>query len=860
MNEPAHDTSDEFGRGVVAHQLQSFDWSRTSLGPVDRWPDRLRSTLALTLASPAPMLVWWGRELLGFHNDASIPLLGDRHPFSLGEPAQRMWSDVWSVLGPVAADLLRGGGGVVLHDVRMLVSNGSDLEETYVTWSFGVVRSERGATEGVLATLQDTTAKVQTERRIRMLHDLAERTSSTSTEEDTVRVALDTLAANALDLPFMLLYIVSADGHRAELAGARGWVDHVEPGVPHQVSLLAHGDAGWPLVEAMRSGREHLVENLSNRFGAPSPLGSTRPEQALILPITLPAEKNPAALLVVGVSPHRALDERYQALFRATAEQLSVALTQARARDAERRLTDGLAELERREAALSTKVSHAFRTPLTLILGMTEDALASPERTLAGEPLESVRRSALRLMKSIDGLLDFSRLEAGRLQGSFEATDLAAVTRAVVATFRPAIEAAGLTLELHCPPLPQPVFVDREMWAKIVLNLLSNALDTTFHGSIGVSTRWCGDHVNLEIRAGGSSLDEAELERVFERFHRPSGIRTRSHASLGIGLALAHDLVRVHDGSIRVGKLGGGTVFTVSVPCGFAHLPPERIGTGPVAMGTSVATAFIEEALSWTRSSQTAEAPDPVNEARPPSNAARILVVEADADLRAYVVSALRRHYVVDCAVDAASAVRLAAAQRPALIVSDSMLPDLDGASLLRALQEDRDLRRIPVLLLATRTEDGLVEALEAGAHGHLFKPFASADLLARVRAHLGLAPPREVLDHFLELSSDLVCVTNSAGQLVRVSASFAGLGWTPGELLDRPFLDLVHPEDVMQVMDCLELLIDGGAALELDTRCRRKDGSHVVVSWSVERDASGRLVAIGREASVAHARRALPT
>ena len=248
-----------------------------------------------------------------------------------------------------------------------------------------------------------------------------------------------------------------------------------------------------------------------------------------------------------------------------------------------------------------SNVSHEFRTPLTLMLGPVEDALADADEPLPPgqrERLETAHRSGLRLLKLVNTLLDFSRIEAGRARASYEPTDLAALTAELASNFRSACEKAGLRLVVDCPPLPEPVFVDRDMWEKVVLNLVSNAFKFTLEGEVVVRLGPVGGAVELSVRDTGTGIPAGELPRIFERFHRVDGARGRTHEGTGIGLALVHELVRLHGGSVRAeSTLGRGSTFVVSVPLGNAHLPADSVGASRPPAATAVgATAFVEEA------------------------------------------------------------------------------------------------------------------------------------------------------------------------------------------------------------------------------------------------------------------------
>src|SRR5690606_19703857 len=194
----------------------------------------------------------------------------------------------------------------------------------------------------------------------------------------------------------------------------------------------------------------------------------------------------------------------------------------ARAYEHERERTVRLAELDRAKTAFFWNASHEFRTPLTLLLAPIEQLAAQVDAPLRGQ-VDLIRRNALRLQKLVNTLLDFARIEAGRARARYEPHDLTALTRDLASSFRSAIESEGLTFTVDCDELPEQVWVDRDMWEKIVLNLLSNALKFTFAGSITIALRAEGDRARLEVSDTGEGIAPDQLSRVFEPFHRIEG-------------------------------------------------------------------------------------------------------------------------------------------------------------------------------------------------------------------------------------------------------------------------------------------------------------------------------------------------
>ena len=422
-----------------------------------------------------------------------------------------------------------------------------------------------------------------------------------------------------------------------------------------------------------------------------------------------------------------------------------------------------LAELDQAKTSFFSNVSHELRTPLTLLLGPIQDLLAGPEPLTAAqrERLELAVRNAGRLLRHVNNLLDFTRIEAGRLQPQYEPTDLARLTSELASSFESACEQAGVRLVVDCPALAEPVHVDRGQWEKIVLNLLSNAFKHTFEGAIEVKLRAARDEIELEVRDSGVGIPSAELPRIFERFHRVPGARARTHEGSGIGLALVKELIELHGGGIAVdSELGVGTAVKVHVPRGRRHLPDEKLDASVRSHSTApAATAYVEEALRWTGDTdRLRERGDRVEPTEPGAATAQeqteaapatVLVAEDNADMRDYLTRLLSDHWRVREAADGRAALEAARAEPPDLVLSDVMMPGLDGFELVAALRADAATRAVPVVLLTARVgEQSTVEGLEAGADDYVVKPFSAPELIARVRTHLELSRQRAELAH----------------------------------------------------------------------------------------------------------------
>ena len=562
----------------------------------------------------------------------------------------------------------------------------------------------------------------------------------------------DVLGGNPRDIPFAVIYIIENGGHAAHLAASVG----LEANGWHPSSLVTldgDGQVSWPPLSTVLKERCPLeVDDLGAYLtDLPQRPWSEAVRRALVLPIQAAASEHLAGLLVAGVSPRRPLDAPYRGFLDLVAGHLSSALADARAYESERKRAEALAELDRAKTAFFTNISHEFRTPLTLMLGPLEEELrANPQ---AQARLEVVHRNSLRLLKLVNTLLDFSRIEAGRSHATYQATDLSTATAELASQFRSAAEKVGLRLLVTCPPLPFEMYVDRGMWEKILFNLLSNAMKFTFEGAIEVSLsaeqpRSPGEPCALlRVRDTGVGIPQAELPRIFERFHRVRGVQARTHEGTGIGLALVKELVQLHGGDLEVASVEGrGSCFTVRIPSGTAHLPPAQITSGSVAPpDLSAAAAFVQEVLRWTPEPGGPEAPSefPQGEGRP-----RILLADDNADMRDYLQHLLEGTYEVVAVPDGEAAFAAALACRPNLVLTDVMMPRLDGFGLLHQLRSNPRTRTLPVILLSARAgEEARVDGVAQWADDYLVKPFTARELQARVTTHLALARVRGELE-----------------------------------------------------------------------------------------------------------------
>jgi signal transduction histidine kinase/DNA-binding response OmpR family regulator len=729
--------------GEMGELIRAKDWAQTPLGPPSSWSPSLRMMVPFLLANRFPLLLWWGPDFCQIYNDAYRPVLGTKHPQFLGRPVRECWSEIWDILRPLIETPYNGGPATWMEDIHLEVNRFGFTEETHFTIAYSPVPDETvsGGIGGVLATVHEISEKVVGQRRLVILRDLSTQSLEAKTAEEACAIAATTLTFHPRDVPFAAFYLLDADKQQPRLAGS---TDNMKS-LASLLSVDASGDSIWPLKEITRTQKLILVDNLPALLGDALPAGpwSDPPQQAAVVPIRSTTPSQLAGILVLGISSRLRFDDAYRNFVDLAASQIATAIGNARAYEEERKRSEALAELDRAKTAFFSNVSHEFRTPLSLMLGPIDDVLSAGDlKPEVRDRLEVARRNSQRLHKLVNSLLDFSRIEAGRIEAVYEPVDIANLTAELASVFRSTIERAGLSLIVDCAYSGQLVYVDRDMWEKIVLNLLSNAFKFTFEGEIRVTLRASESGVELAVTDTGTGIPDNELPRVFERFHRVKNARGRSYEGSGIGLALVKELVKLHGGTVSVAsQLNHGSRFKVSIPFGTSHLPADRIAASRTLTSTAVhSDAYLEEAVRWIPSESQPSF------TRSDRKSQRIVLADDNSDMREYVRRLLNDGgYEVIAVADGEAALSTALSQKVDLILSDVMMPRLDGFALIAALRKDERTATTPVILLSARAGgESRVEGLDAGADDYLVKPFSARELIARVESHLKLAHLRQ--------------------------------------------------------------------------------------------------------------------
>ena len=711
----------------MARRFEEFDWSKTSIGAVKRWPVTWRNVVNLMLGSGFPGAVGLGPELIYVYNDPFIALGGPaRHPQALGRPVREVWREIWEpVLERRFSETLSTGQPTGEIDLLLPLVRSGYLEETYISFSFSALTDDHGRANGIFCTASENTALVLAGRRLNCLQRVASHCAPAQTPAAACHLAAQALEGLHRDVPFAVFYLLDGSGTRVESVASTGLRD-ISPQM-----------ADFRRLAAAASGRASFLVDVPD-IGTALRDPVVIPQRALVTPFVGTSPDAPRYVLETGLNPMRPMEESRKFL-ELVAAQVETAIASARTReDAERRARE-LIDLDRAKTVFFSNVSHELRTPLTLLMEPLRQVLdcaqlAPDDREL----LLTARRASTRLRKLVDSLLEFSRIEGGRMDARYVPTDLGLFTADLASMFRSAFGKAGLGFRIDCASLSEPAYVDRGMWEKIVLNLLSNALKFTLAGEVSVTLRTLADSLELEVADTGCGIAAQDLPRIFERFASIEAPRSRTVERTGIGLSLVKERVKLHGGTIEAqSSLGVGTTMRVRIPRGCAHLPQDRIASEESSpRPESAAESYFEEALGWL-----GEGTDPTPAPSEGPSRERILVVDDNADMRHYLLRLLQNRWQVDAASDGAEALEKIRQQPPDLIIADIMMPHVNGLELLRRVREDAATAQIPLLLLSARAgEEASVEGLRAGADDYLVKPFSRHELLARIESRLATA------------------------------------------------------------------------------------------------------------------------
>ncbi|HXO80232.1 MAG TPA: SpoIIE family protein phosphatase [Mycobacterium sp.] len=708
--------------GRMGRLFAEFDWTAHPLGSPQSWQPEVRSAVAVVLTSRFPIVLWLGAEdLFLIYNDAYIAILGDRHPEALGQRGQYAWWDIWEPISPMLASVIATGEATWSHDLMLPMVTAGRRRERYFTFTYSPLIGDDGKTYGIFCPSFETTERVLSERRLYLLNAVASAVMDTNTIDDAANATVKVCTEQPADVPFVAAYIGDPVTGDVTLRGA---TRSVLPLLPRTLAKLTKSER----VPRTRSETQ-VIEDVAARIdGIHDVLADDCPDLALLLPL---GEGEAAGALLVGTNPLCPLDEQYIGFCQLLADQLSSAMASAVSYEQQRQRADALAELDHAKTAFLTNVSHEFRTPLTLLLGPLDDALSDsgPDGALTNR-LTTARRNAGRLQRLVDSLLDFSRIEAGRATAALLCTDVGALTSEIASSFTELCQRAGLELVLDCGPAVADV--DPGMWETIMLNLLSNAVKYTLTGSITVTVHSDSSYCRIMIRDTGVGIAEADLKRLGERFFRAESAHGRSVEGTGIGLSLVRGLVELQHGSVEfASQLERGTTVTIRLPRSVGGRPVDH---SPAAL---LDNPYVVEADQWvTPLATSAQDAVPVSDGRE-----LVLIADDNADMRTHLDRVLSARWRTVLVVDGLEGIEAARRLRPSIVVTDVMMPRLNGFEFVAAIRADPVLAATPVVMLSARAgAEAISEGFSGGADDYLPKPFSSQDLIDRVAARLSAA------------------------------------------------------------------------------------------------------------------------
>ncbi|PVF95897.1 hypothetical protein CPB86DRAFT_737923 [Serendipita vermifera] len=858
--------------------IEAFPWETTSLGPKASWDPCLRQASQLILTYPYPAALWWGDELVTFYNDPYSVMLTTKHPRIFGQAGMEAWGEIWDTLGPALTVCMKGIPVFKQDDLLFmdrLESETQRLEETYHTWSWVPILGQDGKFAGIFNTTVETSSKVIAERRMSTLQTLGNRASTAPNRESFCQATLSSLEENDKDIPFALLYLMDSESHTGEASQRIGEVGY---GVT-QICLRLRGVIGVP------DKNPYAPETFSFTF---SPLGTTSstsslerfcwpfeqathertfvpfpvlPEvaksferrswgdpttHAVIMPLSSDLDSKPLGFLIMGLNTRRNFDADYRSWISLLKSALDSYLTGSIAREEEVKRANYLAELDAAKTALFSNASHELRTPLTLIAGPVNDIINITTDPLIRSKLSTASRNIDRLTRLVDSLMDFSRLEAGKVEGRYIPVQFGSFVAERARVFQPIIEKGSLKFNIiYDEEETRQLFIDVDYMEKIIFNVIGNAFKYTMEGGIEVEVVYTDKDASLIVRDTGVGIPETDLPRIWERFHRVEAT-SRSHEGTGIGLSLTKQFVELHGGRISVKSVvptlhstDHGSEFKATFPLGKDHLPAARCFEDICfPQKKNYARGIVAEAARWalpghptpsTDSEEFSSGSDPQRMADLALESSDlILLADDNQDMLEYIRDIFSKYCRVKTASNGRIALELARKHSPHLIISDVMMPALDGFGLVNSIKEDPMLESTPIILLSARAADAnRAEGMLSGADDYVSKPFSSRELLARASFHIQLGKRRREMEaKFKERTKEMQILSDLSpsglfrldikGQMAQCNNRFRELaGMREGE--ENNWLEFVHVDYRSRVQSTLREALEKESLTQVD-------------------------------------------
>ena len=711
--------------GEMGERIRSFDWTSTPLGEPHLWEQSLKTCVRIILTSAQPMFVWWGPERINIYNDAYAQIMGKKHPAGLGIKAEDVWNEIWPSLVPKIESVERNEG-TYDDSYFFIMERKGYQEEVYVSFCYSPAPGDDGTVKGLFCVCTETTERIVADRQLKTLKNLTDKVTVQKTIDDVYSAAIKALSGNDKDFPFAILYKFDESTKIAQPVAYAG-ITRDQEVFPRSINVENGGRDAQNFCKAFSTKSILVSENKGRRKNLPKGHWAAEAIHFIHIPIVIPGKEHPVAMISAAMNPYRIFDDSFRQFVITIGDQVGIAVNNVLSFEQQKKKAEALTEIDKAKTVFFSNISHEFRTPLTLMLGPIEEALDEPATIPVNRArLQVVHRNTLRMQKLVNNLLDFSRIEAGRINAHYEPIKIGAFTIDLASTFRSVIEKEGIEFVVDCPSHDFPVWVDKDMWEKIVLNLLSNAFKFTREGQILVRVREENGWVQLIVKDTGVGIPRDEQEKIFERFHRVQNANGRTFEGTGIGLALINELVKLHDGTIHLeSEINVGSSFTVTIPVKNSRVSDkQQIPEQPV-VSSHLAESFVQESLRWS-----GDDPALTMNVTSVHDKKYILIVDDNSDMRFYLGKILSKDYEVKTVADGNDAWAAIQERKPHLVLSDIMMPGMDGFELLHAIKSNELTRSVQVILLSARAgEESVNEGLQKGADGYLVKPFSAQQL-----------------------------------------------------------------------------------------------------------------------------------
>ncbi|OCF72550.1 hypothetical protein I204_06932 [Kwoniella mangroviensis CBS 8886] len=869
-NEPTHLSLDSNGSSEKVlppsfgckSLLERTDWSKTRLGPREKWSSVIEMMIEVVLRSPTQDALWLGEDFQMIYNDNYAQIVDHPHMWGRSARVKEAWGPVWDSVSHLIDRCLSAGEPCYREDDLLLYRRGPKgyWVEKYHTWSFIPLFDEDGKPLGLFNPTRDTTASVLARRRQETMRDLSEQLLTARTTNEFYNGIVEVLEQNPKDVPFLMCYSVEVgselnhaslhlessigipEGHQAAPTdldlpisadrfsrasfGLKG--NQLSSPTLSAISALSSGTGrmrysydkqSWPIAQAISTRQAVVVDDCTDLIkGFPLREWEALPESAIIVPISSESSvETPQAVIIIGLNIASPLDSVYEDWIHVLRAHLTTSLGTVRAAEAEINRQAERDRMERAKTAWFQGAAHDLRSPLTLVAGPLDDVLRTNLSSGQRTTLSLAQRNLARVQRLVNALLDFSRIEAGKLTGRFMPLDLGTFVKDLAMMFKPAVERRKIDYKIQIEPHEGMVFVDPTLLETVVSNLISNALKYTEKGVITIDLRYYLTHADIAIIDTGIGIPAAELSAVTDRFHRATTALSRGTEGTGIGLALSKEIVRLHGGHLLITsqtaeESGGphGSTFTARIPLIERQVVQDNLAR--IDFGT-YGKAVVDEAMHWISPSDAGL--ESIGSENNESNSSRaegylfdrndvLLLVDDNTDMRHYVKNIFSPYCRVVEAVNGKQALELAQRTPPHLILSDLMMPLMNGQELLTAIRSDPQTRMIPMVLLSAATDDELrLAAFVEGAEDFMLKPFKPKELLARVHLHMQIGKKRahlemlyaqrqQEIDVILDYCPSGIVRTDATGKIIYGNDTYRAFTGIPHEVDLNKWADYV--------------------------------------------------------------------